>query len=68
MPERREWPVAYCPPGKGAVTRLALSLKGYDVERVTEHPWLEGLGVILVAEPGDLIPDRGTFPMPGGMS
>jgi len=66
-PGPREWPVAYCPPGKSAITRIALQLKGYDVARVTEHPWLtDSTGVILVADPGELIPDPEAFPLYGG--
>lgn len=62
----REWSVAYCPPGKGAITRIALQFEGYDVARVTEHPWLDdSMGVILVADPGELIPDLERFRIPG---
>jgi hypothetical protein len=61
-PGPRQWPVAYCPPGKATLTRIALQLKGYDVARVTEHPWLDdSMGVILVADPGELIPDPEAF-------
>lgn len=51
------YPVAYCAPGRRLAAALTLMLKGEEVARIVEHPWLEGAdGVYVVAEdPLDLI-------------
>lgn len=63
------YPVAYCAPGRRLAAALTLMLKGEEVARIVEHPWLEGAdGVYVVAEdPLDLIkllPVRYEFPAP----
>lgn len=63
------YPVAYCAPGQRFAAALTLMLKGEQVARIVEHPWLEGAeGVYVVAEnPLDLIkllPVRYEFPEP----
>jgi hypothetical protein len=63
------YPVAYCAPGRRLAAAFTLMLKGEQVARIVEHPWLEGAdGVYVVAEdPLDLIkqlPVRYEFPEP----
>lgn len=50
------YPVAYCAPGRRFAAALTLMLKGEEVARIVEHPWLEGAAsVYVVAEdPRDL--------------
>jgi hypothetical protein len=60
MPD--DYPVAYCAPGRRYAAALALALKGEQVERITEHPWLEGrTDVIVMAEPPELFIDPEVF-------
>lgn len=45
------YPVAYCAPGSRLAAALTLMLKGEQVARIEEHPWLEGAtGVYVVTE------------------
>jgi hypothetical protein len=43
-----DYPVAYCAPGQHFAAALTLALKGEQVERIREHPWLEGRTDVLV--------------------
>jgi hypothetical protein len=67
--DQNAYPVAYCAPGKRLAAAFTLMVKGEQVARIVEHPWLEGAeGVYVVAEdPLDLIrqlPVRYEFPAP----
>ncbi len=56
------YPVAYCAPGRRQVAALTLVIKGEQVARITEHPWLEGsTSVIVVSEPPDWTFDAEAF-------
>lgn len=49
-----DYPVAYCAPGKRFAAAFALMLKGEQVARIIEHPWLEGSSdAIVMSEPPD---------------
>ena len=55
-------PVAYCAPGKRSLAAIALALGGHEVEKITEHAWLEGSAdVILINRLPELIPDPEAF-------
>jgi len=45
------YPVAYCAPGQRFAAALILMLKGEQVARIEEHPWVEGANVIVISEP-----------------
>lgn len=48
------YPVAYCAPGQRLGTAIALVLKGEQVARIEEHPWLKGNAGFVVSEPPNL--------------
>jgi hypothetical protein len=63
------YPVAYCAPGGRAAAAILLAMRGEEVARIVEHPWLEGATSIYVVaqDPLDLtrdLPVRSEFHQP----